>query len=105
MNYCVISGKISSNIDYGIGSNERVCRFRIRNVYFKMNNSKSDAQYIPCRAYGNLAEYCNAELYPDCEVVVIGRIRISSVRLNGRLKNIMYVYCNCVTKIEHRDYD
>lgn len=105
MNYCVITGNVSGNLQYEMGETERVCKFKVYNRVYKAHKGDVDTQIIPCRAYGNLAEYVNAEIYNNCEVLILGRIRVSTVKLGDKLKPIFYVYCYAVTKLEQNEYD
>lgn|SRR5574344_1423005 len=103
MNNTFVSGKVIGDPVEEIRDNCRITKFRIKNTV--LINNKASMCTIRCIAYGNLATYCNNELYNEADVLVTGRI-CNRVYVNEQgTFNMFYIHCNTVSKLEQKEYD
>jgi len=104
MNQVVISGKIVGEINSELKNEMKVCRFKLKNMYYIDKNSKQEITIIRCIAYGALAEYCYNELYEGANILITGRVLHRHYISNNQPIDLMYVGCNTVTKLEQEEY-
>ena len=105
MNHCVISGKISGDIDKTIGDNGMVtCKFNVANIHYKPKINASEKTLIRCVAYGALAEYVYNEMYDGANVLITGRILSRTYQVNNGLYRKTYVGCDTVSRLDQEDY-
>lgn len=105
MNYCVISGKICSDLTIDLNKTNNVCKFTIKNLYYDSNKSVQVPTLVRCLAYGTLADYVYNEMYAGCEVLVTGRIIFKRYLVNNQNFDKMYVACTTVSKLEQEEYN
>ena len=64
MNYVVITGVVSSEPIQEITKDGVLSiKFNIRNEYYSTTKQIKETTHINCIAYGNIARYCNNEIY------------------------------------------
>lgn len=105
MNSVVITGKIFSSIDYELNGEMVSCKFSVQNQTYTATRGKMDTTVVPCRATGALADYIYHEMYEGCNVIVTGVVRQSYYRLkNNVTRNIIYISCRTVSRLDQEDY-
>ena len=105
MNYVVISGTVYGDITKEYKDSGTVCKFKVKNLYFSPSRQNNEVTYIRCIAYGNLAEYCNNELYEGESIIVTGRIHHKYYKTDKMDINMFYVACNTVSRLEQEEYN
>lgn len=105
MNYCVVSGKICSDIDTDYNGNMSCSKFNLDNLYYKPTKQSTERTIIRCICYGALADYVTAELYEGANVIVTGRILNRHYVSNGIHIDRLYIGCNTVSKLEQEEYE
>lgn len=104
MNYCVISGKIASDIDIEYNKTTSVCKFTLKNTYFDNNKNVMVPTLVRCMCHGALADYVNAEMYCNCNVIITGRIIFKRFIVKGATIDKFYISCTTVSKLEQEEY-
>lgn len=105
MNYVVITGVVSGEPIQEITKDGILTiKFNIRNEYYATTKQIKETTHINCISYGNIARYCNNEIYDGAKVLITGRIVRRHYFINGTHIDKQYISCTNVARLDQEDY-